>query len=450
MPYRPPLVAPESFVADPPELPVRRPGEDGLAILDRAEVVRVDVDGVTLRAAALGDETLIVRVAVAGEGVIRVRLSQDANARTRSARAITLVRPGSFAGARVDVTGGLIRVDAGSLVAEITLDPWHLRFVEAGGRVVLAQNSGVRDISGRLRTLPFGRSFADGAVVAYHDSFTARADERFVGFGERFTPMDKRGHRTLMWNFDAFGGESDRAYKNIPLYLSSRGYGLLVDSGLPVEFDVCQSTHTCVQILVPDDLIDYYVLAGPTPARILDRYDLLTGRPLLPPKWAFGSWISSGYYVDSQEKVLERARRLRAAGIPADVLHLDSFWQVAGHWSDLRWDSASFPDPAGMIATLAGQGFKVGLWLNPYLSEHSPAFPAAAAAGHLLRRPDGSVYLPTSGTARTPPAASSTPPTRTPPPGTATCCGRCWLRASPCSRRTSPRRCRPTRWPRTA
>jgi alpha-D-xyloside xylohydrolase len=393
MPYRPPLVAPEEFVADPPELPVRLPGDDGLALVERAEVLRTDAEGVTFRASASGGETLTVQVTAAGEGVIRVRLSQDAQARTRSARAITLVHPGSFGGTRVDVTGGLVRIDAGPLVAEITLDPWHLRFLGAGGRVVLAENPGVHDITGRLRTLPFGRSSVDGAVVAYHESFTARAEERFVGFGERFTPLDKRGTRALMWNFDAFGGESDRAYKNIPLYLSSRGYGLLVDSGMPVEFDVCQSTHSCVQIVVPDDLIDYYVLAGPTPARILDRYDQLTGRPVLPPKWAFGSWISSGFYVDSQEKVLERARRLRAASIPSDVLHLDSFWQVAGHWSDLRWDSANFPDPAGMIATLAGQGFKVALWLNPYLSELSPAFPAAANGGHLLRRPDGPVYV---------------------------------------------------------
>ena len=57
-----------------------------------------------------------------------------------------------------------------------------------------------------------------------------------------------------MWNFDAFGAESDRSYKNVPFYLSSRGYGVLVDSGMPMEFDMCQSTHSCVQILVPDDL----------------------------------------------------------------------------------------------------------------------------------------------------------------------------------------------------
>jgi alpha-D-xyloside xylohydrolase len=393
MPYRPPLVAHENFVADPPDLPIRRPGESGLSTLVRADVVATDPQGVTLKAATSGGETLAVQVGVAGEGIIRVRLSQDTDARTRSAKAIALVHPGSYAGAQVNVDGGVVRVNAGSAVAEITLDPWHLRFVDRAGRTLLAENGGEYDISGRMRTLPFGRSSVDGAVVAYHESFTARADERFVGLGEKFTPLDKRSQRALMWNFDAFGSESERSYKNIPMYLSSRGYGLLVDSGMPVEFDICQSTHSCVQILVPDDLIDYYLLAGPTPAEVLNRYNQLTSRPLLPPKWAFGTWISSGFYVDTQEKVLERAMRLRDGGIPSDVLHLDCYWQVAGHWSDLRWDTVNFPDPSAMLATLTEQGFKVGLWLNPYLSHLSPAFPDAAAAGHLLRRPDGSVYV---------------------------------------------------------
>ena len=109
--------------------------------------------------------------------------------------------------------------------------------------------------------------------MAWHESFVAFGDERFVGFG-KFTPLDKRGQRALMWNYDAFGGESDRSHKNVPS-TSDRGYGVLVDSGMPVQFDVCQSTHSSVQILVPDDLIDYYVLAGPTTPRsvLLRRTD---------------------------------------------------------------------------------------------------------------------------------------------------------------------------------
>jgi alpha-D-xyloside xylohydrolase len=393
MPYRPPLVPHETFVADPPDLPVRAPGENGLSALTHAELLTAEDGAASLKALTSTGETLAVQVSAAGEGIIRVRLSQDPDARTRSAPAATLVRPGQCPGARVEVAGDTVRVFAGAIVAELTLDPWHLRVRDAAGRVLLVQDRGERDISGRLRTLPFGRSVVDGRVAAYHDSFLAAADEHFVGFGEKFTTLDKRGQRALMWNFDAFGAESDRSHKSVPLYLSSRGYGLLVDSGLPTEFDVCQSTHSCVQVLVPDDLIDYYVLAGPTPGEVLERYDRLTCRPLLPPKWAFGTWVSSGFYVDSQAEVLARAARIRQLGMPCDVLHLDCYWQVAGHWSDMRWDSRQFPDPAGMLASLAEQGFRVCLWTNPYISHLSPAYAEAAAAGYFLRRADGSPYL---------------------------------------------------------
>jgi alpha-D-xyloside xylohydrolase len=393
MPYRPPLIAREYFVADPPELPVREPGETGLSAVTRAEVVASDGEGVTFKGATSADETLVVQVTVAGEGVIRVRLGAEADARSRAAQVTTMVTPGRYGDAVVEAGHSRVIVDAGSLRAEIRLDPWNMRFTDRAGRTLVEQDPGRPDISGRLRTLPFGRSSADGVPVAYHETFLAPADEAFGGFGESFTPVNKRGQRPLMWNFDAFGAESQRAYKNVPFYLSSRGYGLLVDSGSPVEFDVCQSTHSDVQIIVPDDLLDYYVIAGPAPADVLARFGRLTGKPELPPKWAFGTWISSGFFRDSQERVLERAATIRERGIPCDVLHLDTYWQVGDHWSDMRWDPESFPDPVGMLTTLKEQGFKVCLWMNPYISHLSPAFPEAAENGYLLRRQDGEVYV---------------------------------------------------------
>jgi alpha-D-xyloside xylohydrolase len=386
-------VAHEAFVADPVDLPVRDPGDAGLSTLARAEVLSTEPWGVTLKAITTDGETLAAEISAAGDGIVRVRLSEDPEARSRSARALPLIKPTRYAGARVHADGTVLRVTAGPLTAEITLDPWNVRFVDADGRTLLAQNPGETDISGRLRTLPFGRSVVDGTVVAYHDTFTAAADEHFVGLGEKFTGFDKRGQRALMWNFDAFGSESERSYKNVPMYLSSRGYGLVVDSGMATEFDICQSTHSCVQIVVPDDLIEYYVIAGPTPAEVLDRYNQLTSRPALPPKWAFGTWISSGFFVDTQEKVLERARIIRERNIPCDVLHLDCYWQVDGNWSDLHWDRTNFPDPESMLAELDRQGFRVCLWINSYLSAQSPRFAEAAARGFLLRRPDGSTYV---------------------------------------------------------
>ncbi|TCC00307.1 alpha-xylosidase [Micromonospora zingiberis] len=392
MPYRPPLVPYETFVADPPDLPMRGPDGDAPATVVRAELAGTDPQGAAFTVTLTDGATTVVRIDAAGHGVIRVRLADEPQARSRSARAVTLVHPPNHP-ATVSTYDRYVRVSAGALAAEIQLDPWRIRFRRPDGSLLVEQDAGTVDISGRQRTLPFGRSTADGMRVAWHESFVAPGDERFVGFGEKFTPLDKRGQRALMWNFDAFGSESDRSHKNVPFYLSNRGYGVLVDSGLPVQFDVCQSTHSAVQILVPDDLLDYYVLAGPSPAEVLDRLDSLTGRPYLPPRWAFGTWISSGFYPDSQQRVLDRARRIRQRDIPCDVLHLDCYWQVAGTWSDLRWNAEAFPDPAGMLRTLAEQGFRVCLWMNPYLMTASPLYDEAERAGYFLRRPDGSTYV---------------------------------------------------------
>ncbi len=208
MPYRPPLVPHETFVADPVELPVRPPGQHGLSAFARAEILTMHSATVVLKGATTDGATLVAEVCAAGEGVVRVRLSPDSDTRGRSARAATLVRPGRDDAALLEVSDGRIRLLTGGLVAEITLDPWRLRFLDATGRELVAENPGEADISGRMRTLPFGRSTVEGAVVAYHESFTAAADEHFVGLGEKFTGFDKRGQRAVMWNFDAFGAES--------------------------------------------------------------------------------------------------------------------------------------------------------------------------------------------------------------------------------------------------
>jgi alpha-D-xyloside xylohydrolase len=394
MPFRPPLVAHEYFVADPPELPRRAHGEPPPQIVQQAEVLAVEPNGVLLRAITATGVVLHARLGAAGAGILRVRLSEQPDAVSRTDRMLPLTHPDPQAAATVVTGPDTVTVTAGPITAELTLNPWRLRFLDsATGRLLLSTDPGLVDISGRTRNLALGRSLHDGEVVAYHESFTLPADEVLAGTGERFTALNLRGQRPVMWNFDAFGSESDRAYKSIPFYQSSRGYGIVVDSGMPIEFDFGASTQSVTQIIVPDDLIEYYVLAGPTPTEVLDRYNALTGRPVCPPKWAFGSWISSGFCRDSQQQVLDRAATIRAHGIPCDVLHLDTFWQPDGLWSELRWDTEAFPDPDAMLARLKEQGFRVCVWMNSYISAKSDRFTEAAEKGYLLKRADGSVYI---------------------------------------------------------
>ena len=74
------------------------------------------------------------------------------------------------------------------------------------------------------------------------------------------------------------------------------------------------------------------------------------------------------------------------------MLHVDPYWQKPGCWADLDWDAGTFPDPRAMTAELAELGFRLCLWINPYISVESPQFAAAGEAGYFLRGPDGATW----------------------------------------------------------
>ena len=139
--------------------------------------------------------------------------------------------------------------------------------------------------------------------------------------------------------------------------------------------------------------MDYYVIAGPTPAEIVSRYADLVSHPILPPKWSFGLWMSSGFKGDSADAVLSRAKGMREHHIPTDVLHLDCYWQKYGRWSDNQWDLEMFPDPAGLIRQVHDAGYRVCLWINSYIGVQSPLFEVAKDNGYLLKRSSGETWV---------------------------------------------------------
>ncbi|MEE4488994.1 TIM-barrel domain-containing protein [Streptomyces sp. BE230] len=380
--------------ADPQELPVRALDDPEPDRVMRASVQAVSATGVELRAETSTGNLLHLAVGAAAPDVVRVRLSDRADAVTRSAPAITLVQPSELPTAKIQIKQGVVTIDTGHVVARIRLDPWHLEFVDDSGRLLVEQNTDESDISYRLRVLPLGRSFDEQQrTIAFHETFAAKPDEHFYGLGEKFTELDKRGQRIVSWNYDAFSSESERSYKNVPFYVSSRGYGVFVDSGMAAEFDLCHSTNSCVQIVVPDDVLDYYVIGGLGLRDVMDRYHGLTGRPPLPPAWAFGTWISTGFVRTDQEQTIAVARRIREHGIPCDVLHLDAYWQERGLWSHMRWDTELFPEPRRMFAELTEMGFRTCLWINPYISVLTEVFTEGEARGYFLKRADGSTYV---------------------------------------------------------
>jgi alpha-D-xyloside xylohydrolase len=172
-----------------------------------------------------------------------------------------------------------------------------------------------------------GLGFVDTPLGRFvHEQLNLGVGEYVYGLGERFTPFIKNGQVVDIWNRDG-GTSSEQAYKNIPFYLTNRGYGVFVNQSEQVSFEVASEKVERVQFSVPGESLEYFVIYGPTPKEILDRYTALTGRPALPPAWSFGLWLSTSFTTNYDEQTVTGfIDEMSNRDIPLHVFHFDCFW----------------------------------------------------------------------------------------------------------------------------
>jgi len=216
--------------------------------------------------------------------------------------------------------------------------------------------------------------------------------ELIYGLGERFSPFIKNGQSVEIWNEDG-GTGSEQAYKNIPFYLSNKGYGVFVNHLEKVSYEVASEKNTKVQFSVPGESLEYFMINGPTPKVVLERYTTLTGKPSLPPAWSFGLWLSTSFTTNyDEETVTGFIDGMLERDIPFDVFHFDCFWMKEFEWCNFIWDDRVFPDPEGMLQRIKAKGLKICVWINPYIGQKSPLFKEGIGKGYFIKRSDGSVW----------------------------------------------------------
>jgi alpha-D-xyloside xylohydrolase len=277
--------------------------------------------------------------------------------------------------------------DAGRV--EIVKQPWRIRFYDASGQL-LTQTQTLGDPATFSAPTPFsfvrrardlGRSFAG--------NFRLAADEKLFGCGESFTRLDKRGQKVVLYVRDAMGAQSQRMYKPVPFYQSSRGYGMFVHTSAPTTFDFGQDFDQANVIYTGDEEFDLFVFLG-TPKQILEAYTAVTGRATVPPLWSFGLWMSRITYKSEQE-VRDVAAKLREHRIPSDVIHLDTGWFETDWQCDYRFAPSRFADPAGMISDLRDAGFRISLWQLPYFTSKNRLYEEAVRKGLFVNNDGGTM-----------------------------------------------------------
>lgn len=285
---------------------------------------------------------------------------------------------------RIDEDEDSLTFISGHTKAVISKKPndWGIKFYD---RERLLTSSGYRT-AGHMENKNTGKSYMTEALGL-------DIGEDVYGFGERFTPFVKNGQVVDCWNGDG-GTSSELAYKNIPFYISNKGYGVLVDNEGDVSFEVASVKVEKVQFSAEGEYLDYYVINGSTPKGTIQKYTDLSGKPALPPAWSFGLWLTTSFTTNYDEKTTSSfIDGMAERKIPLRVFHFDCFWMKGYEWCNFTWDPDTFPDPKGMLERYHKEkNLKICVWINPYIGQQSPLFKEAKDQGFLVKKTDGSVW----------------------------------------------------------
>lgn len=325
---------------------------ESLNVLAPTSVVRGRYDTLNL-------PTFNVDITTPAEGVIRVRAEHwqgateypgfPLNADEPGNRDYVTVQANGNGDGEVGVNGADVTLTTGGLTAKVVKGtPWNLTFIGEDGKV-LTECAGKSlgrfklGAESNVTAQPVGEFGVtmDGSARDESDVFTAiqlhlSVGEDVYGLGERFGAYVKKGQSFDIWNEDG-GTASEQGYKDIPFYMTSNGYGVLVNNRGHVSLEIGSEN---------------------TEATINSFIDGMAERD-----------------------------------IPLAAFHYDCYWMREFHWCDFEWDKRFFGDIESTLKRLhEDKGLHICAWINPYIGQRGEMFKEGRDKGYLVRKPNGEVW----------------------------------------------------------
>ena len=220
-------------------------------------------------------------------------------------------------------------------------------------------------------------------------TYSLGKDEILLGLGQdnkNNGRLNRRGTIRELWAGQKIESGNVTAQNPIPFLLSTgkngHAYGLFIDNVHRMSFDLGKTDPNQLKIDADGGDIDMFLIDGPKPADVVERYTALTGRPSLPPLWALGYWQSKCTYFD-WGMLDEAYKQLDARGFPVDVMVIDADWpevMTDYKWA-ARWIGKDFT-PGDKIKAYAEKGVRIVMSQSgPMVKTDSPTFAPGWAEG---------------------------------------------------------------------
>lgn len=209
----------------------------------------------------------------------------------------------------------------------------------------------------------------------------------------RFESLDKNEKIYGMGQYqqpylDLKGLDLELAHRNsqasVPFALSSLGYGFLWNN--PSIGRVVFGKNTTSFEALATKVLDYWFVAGDTPAEIEEAYAKVTGTVPMMPEYGLGFWQCKLRY-QTQEELLQIAREYKRRELPIDLIVIDFFhWYKQGEW---KFDPVYWPDPDSMISELKEMGIELMVSIWPTVDRESENYNEMLEKGYLIRTERG-------------------------------------------------------------
>ena len=203
--------------------------------------------------------------------------------------------------------------------------------------------------------------------------FEANDQEKIFGMGQYQQPyLDMKGCILEL--------AQRNSQSSVPFMLSSRGYGMLWNN--PAIGHVTFGKNLTEWVAESTKQMDYWITAGDSPAEIEEAYQEVTGTVPMMPEYGLGFWQCKLRY-QTQDEILEIARRYKRENIPLDVIVVDYFhWPHQGDWT---FDETYWPEPAAMVRELKNMGITLMVSIWPTVETESVNYQKMLEEGGLVR-----------------------------------------------------------------
>ena len=328
-----------------------------------------------------------------GENSLRVRVTRKGQM-PEGEEEWALLQPGNTK-AKITITGDVAVISNGKITAHVT-DTGKIVFLNQNGDILLEEfyrsrkkslaemNSINTDRMNKskeyLQTFISelnvdAREFSPilGGDYQLTVRFESNPGEKLFGMGQYQQPF-----------LDIKGCTLELAHRNsqasVPFLVSSLGYGFLWHN--PAIGKVTFGKNVTEWVAHSTDILDYWIVAGDTPAKIEEAYAQVTGTVPMMPDYAMGFWQCKLRY-QTQEELLQIAREYKRRGLPISVIVADFFhWPNQGDW---KFDPEYWPDPRAMVEELKSMGIELMVSIWPTVEATSENYREMEEKGYLIQ-----------------------------------------------------------------